>query len=322
VELTGDFVRILAVQDQLDRIGLPAYVLLVEQAVLERLLYQQYIGGQSDAVKLVLNGKDPNEIARQLHYLSYISRARAELLSSLRQNLAELDRLTGDTRRKSAELSALQREESQAMQRLEKEKAQRQQIYAKVSEDLEKGRKQLSTLKHDEERLSQLVERLAREAAARKKAHKPGKRLANKAVPEADSGSGTFRQLKGKLRLPVIGELMNHFGGQRQDSGLSWKGIFIATKPGKDVKASASGRVVYADWLRGFGNLLILDHGDGYMSLYGNNEALLKQVGEETSPGEAIASVGNTGGSPISGLYFELRYRGRPFDPLPWVKLR
>ena len=292
------------------------------QAMLERLLYQQYVGGQSDAIKLVLNGKDPNEIARQLHYLSYISRARAQLLTGLRENLADLDKLTGDTRRKSAELHALQREESLAMQRLEKEKAQRQQIYAKVSEDIEKGRKQLSTLKLNEERLSQLVERLAKEAAARKKPRRPGKRLANKALPEADTGSGTFRQLKGKLHLPVIGELMNRFGGQRQDSGLSWKGIFIAAKPGKDVKAIASGRVVYADWLRGFGNLLILDHGDGYMSLYGNNESLLKQTGEEARTGDTIASTGNSGGNPDSGLYFELRFQGKPFDPIPWVTLK
>jgi septal ring factor EnvC (AmiA/AmiB activator) len=141
-------------------------------------------------------------------------------------------------------------------------------------------------------------------------------------LPDADSGSGTFRQLKGKLRLPVIGELMNRFGGQRQDSGLSWKGLFISAKPGLDVKAVASGKVVYADWLRGFGNLLILDHGDGYMSLYGNNESLLKQTGDEAKAGDTIAATGNSGGNPDSGLYFELRFQGKPFDPLPWVTLK
>ena len=255
-----------------------------EQATLGRLLYQQYVGGQSDAIKLVLNGEDPNEIARQLHYLSYVSRARAELLASLRENLANLDKLTGESRRKSSELHALQSEETLQMRRLEKEKAERQRVYVKVSDDIDKSRKQLSTLKRDEERLSQLIERLAKEAARKNK--KPGKRMTNQALPNADTGSGPFRQLKGRLRLPVIGELMNRFGGQRQDSGLSWKGLFISAKPGRDVKAVAGGRVVYADWLRGFGNLLILDHGDGYMSLYGNNESLLKQVGEETRAGD------------------------------------
>jgi septal ring factor EnvC (AmiA/AmiB activator) len=291
-----------------------------EQVTLGRLLYQQYVGGQSDAIKLVLNGEDPNKITRQLHYLSYVSRARAELLSSLRENLADLEKMTGETRRKSSELHALQSEESLQMRRLEKEKAERQRVYVKVSDDIDKSRKQLSTLKRDEERLSQLLERLAKEAARKNK--KPGKRLTNQALPNADTGSGPFRQLKGRLRLPVIGELMNRFGSQRQDSGLSWKGLFISAKPGREVKAVAGGRVVYADWLRGFGNLLILDHGDGYMSLYGNNESLLKQVGEEARAGDTIAATGNTGGNPDSGLYFELRFQGKPFDPIPWVTLK
>jgi septal ring factor EnvC (AmiA/AmiB activator) len=250
-----------------------------------------------------------------------VSRARAELLASLRGNLADLEKLSGETRRKSAELHSLQSEENLQMRRLEKEKAEREQIYAKVSDDIDKSRKQLSTLTRDEERLSQLIERLAREAA-RKNTRKPGKRIINQALPNADLGAGAFRQLKGKLHLPVIGELTNRFGGQRQDSGLSWKGLFISARPGRDVKAIAGGRVVYADWLRGFGNLLILDHGDGYMSLYGNNESLLKQVGEEARTGDTIAATGNSGGNPDSGLYFELRYQGKPFDPIPWVTLK
>ena len=98
--------------------------------------------------------------------------------------------------------------------------------------------------------------------------------------------------------------------------------MFISAKTGREVKAIASGKIVYADWLRGFGNLLILDHGDGYMSLYGNNESLLKQAGEDAKAGDTIASVGASGGNPESGLYFELRYQGKPFDPLPWVTLR
>lgn len=292
-----------------------------EQRTLSRLLYRQYLSGQSDAIKLVLNREDPNEIARQLHYLGYISRVRAELLVSLRENQFRLDKLTGDTRRKSTELRALQNEESLQKQRLVQEQSERQRVYAEVSSEIQKSRQQLSTLKKDEERLASLIERLAREAAAREK-KKPGKRLANKALPGADSGSGDFRKLKGRMRLPVIGELTNRFGGQRQDSGLSWKGLFIAAKSGREVKAIAGGKIVYADWLRGFGNLLILDHGDGYMSLYGNNESLLKQAGEQARAGDTIASVGTSGGNPESGLYFELRYQGKPFDPLPWVTLR
>jgi len=289
-----------------------------EQATLSNLLYQQYVTGQSDAVKLVLNREDPNEIARQLHYLGYVSRARAELLASLRYNLANLEKLADETRDKSAELRALQNEEASQKRRLENEKAERQHVYSRVSSEIAQSRKQLSTLKRDEERLTRLIERLAKEVARKK----PGKRITNQALPSADSGSGPFRKLKGRLRLPVLGELMNRFGSQRKDSGLSWKGLFISAEPGREVKAIAGGRVVYADWLRGFGNLMIVDHGDGYMSLYGNNEALLKQVGDETRTGDTIAAIGNSGGNPDSGLYFELRYQGKPFDPLPWVTLK
>jgi len=289
-----------------------------EQATLSSLLYQQYVTGQSDAVKLVLNREDPNEIARQLHYLGYVSRARAELLASLRYNLANLEKLADETRDKSAELRALQNEEASQKRRLEKEKAERQHVYARVSSEIAQSRKQLSTLKRDEERLTRLIERLAKEVARKK----PGKRITNQALPSADSGSGPFRKLKGRLRLPVLGELMNRFGSQRKDSGLSWKGLFISAEPGREVKAIAGGRVVYADWLRGFGNLMIVDHSDGYMSLYGNNEALLKQEGDETRAGDTIAAIGNSGGNPDSGLYFELRYQGKPFDPLPWVTLK
>ncbi|HKQ26492.1 MAG TPA: peptidoglycan DD-metalloendopeptidase family protein [Burkholderiales bacterium] len=289
-----------------------------EHATLSKLLYQQYVTGQSDVIKLVLNREDPNEIARQLHYLGYVSRARAELLASLRYNLANLEKLAGETRVKSAELRALQNEEASQKRRLENEKAERQHIYAQVSSQIAESRKQLSTLKRDEERLTRLIERLAKEVARKK----PGKRVTNQALPNADSGFGPFRKLKGRLRLPVLGEVTNRFGTQRQDSGLSWKGLFISAEPGREVKAIAGGRVVYADWLRGFGNLMIVDHGDGYMSLYGNNEALLKRVGDETKAGDTIASIGNTGGNPDSGLYFELRYQGKPFDPLPWVTLK
>ncbi len=291
-----------------------------EQQSLGRLLYRQYLGGQSDALKLVLNREDPNEIARQLHFFGYISRAGADLLASVRENVAQLDKLTGETRRKGAELRAVQEEENRQKQALQREQAERQRVYAQVSDEIARKRKQLTTLKRDEERLTALMKRLAQESAARKK--KSGKRLTNKELPGAESGSGVFRKLKGRLRLPVIGELTNRFGSPRQDSGLSWKGLFIAAKTGREVKAIANGRIVYADWLRGFGNLLILDHGDGYMSLYGNNEALLKQSGEEASAGDTIASVGTSGGNPESGLYFELRYQGKPFDPLPWVNLR
>jgi septal ring factor EnvC (AmiA/AmiB activator) len=190
-------------------------------------------------------------------------------------------------------------------------------------------RRELATLKRDEDRLSKLVEKLAKAAAAPPprqsapvKARLDEPRLSSRAVPEATGGSdGAFRQLKGRLRLPVAGELAARFGSPREGAGISSKGVFIRARSGQDVRAVAPGRVVFADWLRGFGNLVIVDHGEGYLSLYGNNEALLHRAGDEVRTGEALATVGASGGAEESGLYFELRFRGKPFDPLSWARL-
>ena len=146
----------------------------------------------------------------------------------------------------------------------------------------------------------------------------PSCRICNNTEPSQEFSGASFAALRGKLRLPVRGDVMNRFGSSREDSGISWKGLFIKANEGAEVKSVATGRVVFADWLRGFGNLIILDHGDGYMSLYGNNQALLKQVGDNVRAGDVIASVGNSGGNQTNGLYYELRSQSRPFDPLSW----
>ncbi len=289
-----------------------------ERERLEKLLYRQYVAGQPETLRLMLNRQDPNETARQLHYLGYVSRARAELIAGLRADLRRLDELAEAATRKSADLRALERAESEEKRRLVGEEAKRKQVLSRVSNDINRQRREISTLRQNEQRLTRLIERLAEEAERRRKS--TGVR--NSKLPDDSVAGAAFRKLKGRLRLPVIGELMNRYGSPRQDGGLSWKGLFIAARPGQDVKAVASGQVVYADWLRGFGNLLILDHGGGYMSLYGNNEALLRQVGDELRAGDTLASVGNSGGNPDSGLYFELRYQGKPFDPMPWVRLK
>ncbi len=142
-------------------------------------------------------------------------------------------------------------------------------------------------------------------------------------MPDASTDGNPFSALKGRLSLPVRGELANRFGSPRDDGGLTWKGLFIRSAIGEDVKAIARGRIVFADWLRGFGNLLIVDHGGSYMSLYGNNETIRKQVGDSVRSGETIATVGNSSDiNPDSGLYFELRHQGKPFDPLNWVRIK
>ena len=290
-----------------------------EQARLARLLYQQYTGAQPDAIRLWLNRDDPNEVARQLHYLTYLSRARAQTIRNLRASLGRLKDLSGETERRSAELNAIHGEQRAQRKRLEDEKAGRREVLVRVSRQIERHRREISTLKRDENRLARLVEQLTAMLATRPKS---APKLRNERVPDPAADRSPFAQLRGRLSLPVRGELRNRFGVPREDSGLLWKGLFIAAPAGNEVKAIAAGRVVFADWLRGFGNLLILDHGGGYMSLYGNNESLYKQVGTEIRAGEAVATVGNSGGNPDSGLYFEMRHQGRAFDPLGWVTLK
>ena len=296
--------------------------LKTRQAQLAKLLYQQYLGGRSEPLKLLLNHENPNEIARQMHYFSYISRAHAALIASLRSHLARLRELAQEVEKQLAELTAITARQAVEKRRLEQEKRARGKVLARIARDIQQQKRKIGTLKRDENRLTKLVEQLGRIIARTPSRPSPVPRLKNERLPDSTGDGTPFQQLKGKLHLPVRGELGNRFGSPRSDSGLNWKGLFIAARPGEEVHAIAAGRVVFADWLRGFGNLLIIDHGDSYMSLYGNNETLYKQVGETIRGGETIAAVGNSGGNTDSGLYFEIRYQGKPFDPLTWVNAR
>ena len=315
-KLRGELNRIQADHNKL------AASVRTHQDLLSRQLRQQYLTGASEPLRLMLSLRDPGEPARQLQYLTYVSRARAEQIAVLKTDLAELDALARQAQAREADLDRLQQEQARARVELEQERNKRQTVLAEVAREVARQRRELGTLTRNEERLSRLVQRLSKELAQRQRASRaPARRLRNDAVPEAGV-TGSFHQLKGSLRLPVRGELANQFGSPRQGSGVAWKGVLIRARAGEEVRAVASGRVVFADWLRGFGNLLILDHGDGYLSLYAYNESLLKQVGERVGSGEPIGTVGSSGGSEETGLYFEIRYQGRPIDPLSWTALK
>lgn len=286
-----------------------------QNRALGQLFYQQYLGGQQTHLKLLLNNRNPNQVARELHYYQYIARQRALWLGRIKTSLRELETASAETARRSAELIALQTEAQVQRKSLENEKRTRQQVLTKLSRQLSLQRREVGRLQRDEARLSQLVEKLARMLS------QPRKRglLRNDQLPDSRFDGKPFAALKGKLIFPVKGEITNDYGSNRPDSTVQWKGLFLRAASDQPVKAVAAGRVVYADWLRGFGNLLIIDHGNGYMSLYGNNETLFKQVGDSLRGGDTIATVGNSGGNEESGLYFELRHEGKPFDPIKWV---
>lgn len=289
-----------------------------QQKLLERLLYHQYVTGSSDSLKILLNGQDANQIARDIYYYGEINKFRLQTINQQRQDLASLQLLSSQIQVQNTTIAETQAKQLQEKQQLIKEKQAKHKILTSLSKQIKEQRKEINTLRRDENRLTRLVEKL-RKIVLSPKLPTP---LSNETVPNSPTGGITFANLKGKLHLPVRGELTNRFGSHRLDGGLVWKGIFIRSNPEQQVKAIADGQVVFADWLRGFGNLLIIDHGQGYMSLYGNNEALYKQVGELVRGADVIAIVGNSGGNLNSGLYFELRHQGKPFDPLTWVSLK
>ncbi|MEW6414210.1 MAG: peptidoglycan DD-metalloendopeptidase family protein [Pseudomonadota bacterium] len=309
-----------------------------QQAHLAEALKGVYLRGQGDALKLFLNGGDPNQTARDMRYLAHLSRAQHQLIDALRADLARLDALQRQVAQQSDALRQLQAAREAEQKKLQAERQSREQVLQKLSAEIRQQQRQIATLKRDEQNLTLLVERLNRvmaQQAARARAAQQAKQAKQKeagaARPRAPVAVNTetpvpfrsdqpFSRLKGSLRLPVAGELVNRFGAPRENGGVSWRGLFIRAAQGAPVKAIAAGQVVFAEWLRGFGNLIIVDHGESYMSLYSNNESLYKQVGDRVQPGDTLAAVGNSGGQPDTGLYFEMRHQSRPINPLEWVK--
>lgn len=301
------------------------------QARLGEMIRQAYMRGGGDALKLMLNGDNPSQAARDLHYLSYLSRAQMQLIDEMKAGLTRLAVLKQSAVEKDRALAEIRQAQIKERGNLLKEKQARQKVLNKLAGEIRKQRKEIATLKRDEQRLSDLVARLAKLAAKPKppvrrpatgsKGATGDKPLAvNTAVPEPGREGTPFSRLKGLLRLPVAGELMNKFGTPREGGGVSWRGLFIRAAEGAEVRAVAEGTVAFSDWLRGFGNLVIVDHGEGYMSLYSNNESLYKQAGDRVKMGESIASVGNSGGQESPGVYFELRHQSRPINPTAWIK--
>ncbi len=300
---------------------------------LAKQFLQEYTQRTPSTLQLLLQQEDPNQIARELQYYGYIARARKQLIKDLQDNLQQVVALNQSTQTTLDQVTALKNQQQQARKKLESDKQEKAKVLSSLSSQIASQRKQISRLKRDEKSLSDLVERLSRASTPAKKPPSPESKseasntpstpiARNDNLPLAGIDVGNFASLKGKLFLPVKGEIMNRFGTSREDTGLTWKGIFIRANEGSEVRAIAQGKIVFADWMRGFGNLLIIDHGNGYMSLYGNNQALLRKAGEVVKSGDNIATVGNTGGNNNSGLYYELRQYSRPFDPLSWSILR
>lgn len=311
-------------------------LLQVQQAQLARLLRGHQRAGEADALRHLLSGSDPNQSARDLQYLRSLSRSQLVLMNTHRDTLARQRELVARQDAQLEQLRALEEQQAREHARLQSEHDVRRKVLERISTQLRTERQELATLKRDEARLGRLIESLSKKSV--RTPARPQPNQAATATPSTDAaetrgadGSGPavhatpidnggqpFPKLRGKLPWLATGELARRFGAQGSDGGTPLRGIFIRAASG-DVRAVAGGTVVFADWLRGFGNLIIVDHGDHYLSIYGNNEALLKQVGSTVRGGDTIASIGSSGGASESGLYFELRHQGQALDPLKWV---
>lgn len=307
------------------------------QDQLEQVLLARHQAGEPGPLKLLLSGQSPNRIARDLHYLSYLSRAEANVVNDLRAGISSLKLLETRSRERAAQLQELETRQREQRSQLVTLQATHRKTLDQLSERIREQRRQVEVMQRDESRLTRVIEEIGRILATRppsgtnRKAN-PGNDAANNrdknsGAREANRSSmtelaGTFEQLRGSLRPPTRGNSVGRFGMPREGGGPAWKGLFIRAPGGQEVRAIAAGQVAFSDWLRGFGNLLVIDHGQGYLSIYGNNESLLKQVGDTVRAGDVVSTVGASGGNPESGLYFEMRHEGKALDPSKWFSAR
>ena len=305
-----------------------------QQARLSRLLHQRYLHGSPEALQLLLAGRDPNQIGVDHHLLTLLAKATADLIADLRHKAEELKRLADAARDKTEELATLEATREKARLALVDKQAERRKLLAQLATKIRGQRKELGSLEKDEKRLGKLIAGLTRILRKPPKPRPKPKAKVTTQAPQAEtrppvpdespaetSGPG-LAALKGRLPMPVSGTIANRYGQPRPEGGTTWKGLFIRADEGSPVRAVAAGQVVHADWLRGFGNLLIIDHGSDYLSVYGHNQSLVRETGDQVQAGEVIATVGSSGGSAESGLYFELRRQGRTLDPRPWIRSR
>ena len=294
------------------------------RAALGRWLRRYYQYGGDPGVGHLLSAREPNQMARDALYLERIGREKQAIVSRLRSAEALQAEQAREALTRQERAKRLEAQHAREAVKLKKEQKQRAAILAKLSSQIKTQRQQVSALKRDEATLLSVIERIARTASLRAVQPRRFDFVEREVLGGAGEGSRgrAFNTLRGRLEAPVPGQVVGRFGADRSTGGTQWKGVFIRSASGREVRAVADGQVVYSDWLRGFGNLVIIDHGDNYLTVYGNNEALFKSTGDRVAGGDVVAAVGDSGGNPESGLYFEIRHNGRPVDPLEWIRLK
>lgn len=267
-----------------------------EQKHLGQNLRQAYILSRQSNIKLLLNAENPDQISRLVKEYQYVAKAHNQQIAILKNHQQQLENTKRQIRTKVHHLKKLKRQKRQHKQQLAKQKQKRRLYVKKLKQKLNTKQKRLKKLEQDRARLNKLINKLPR--------------------PEKQR---TFRQQKGKLKWPIKGKILHHFGTRMPYSHMKRRGVVIKTSMNQSVHAIAQGQVVFANWLSGYGLVLIIDHGKGFMSIYAHNNSLLKQEGDKVKSRETIATTGQSGGYDKPKLYFALRHKGQPLNPRRWL---
>lgn len=271
-----------------------------QEQILAKQLRAAYSAGHHDYLKLMLNQQKPSSVQRTITHYQYLNAARIKEIETFKQTIAKLNDIRTQQQVKAEEFTQLTQEQSQQKQILELSKVKQQQTLKALNKKALTGTQRLNKLEREESSLVALLKKMAAAAKA------------------AENLVG-LSKLKRKLNWPVKGRISHSFGSSKQGY-LKWKGVFLTAPVGRQVKTIHSGTILFSDWLNGYGLVSVVDHGDGYMSLYGHNQALLKSVGDRVEAGEPIALVGQSGGQADSGLYFEIRHAGKAVNPKLWCR--
>ncbi|MGD8379068.1 MAG: peptidoglycan DD-metalloendopeptidase family protein [Gammaproteobacteria bacterium] len=273
------------------------------KAELARQIRAAYRAGREERIKLLLNQEDPDRLQRMLTYYDYLNRARAAQIETVRTTLTQLQSLSNQITEQVARMKTLREQRSQALASLEKTRRQREAVVRQLEADIHRQGSQLDRMKADEKRLSSLVKSLQQTLSD---------------IPADLGAHERFARLKGRLPWPADGRLLARYGQRRPEGRLDWHGVLIGAPAGAKVRAVSYGRVAFAGWLPHYGLVAILEHGEGYLTLYAHNQSIYRQVGDWVQAGEVIATVGESGGETHPGLYFEIRHGRKTLDPDSW----
>lgn len=275
-----------------------------QKAALRQDINSAYRTGRQEYVKLLLNQERPDEMARLMKYYDYFHQARMERIKTFNETLANIRSNEISINEEMAQLANLKASLAEEQAHLEEAKQERKQALAKLESSLKDDTSRVTSLKSNQNELEEILHRVQ----------------ATLSDLPSNVGKQPFGKLQGKLAWPTRGNISKRFGTRRESGALRWNGVLISTKEGSPVKAIHHGRIVFSDWMRGFGMLTIIDHGDGYLTLYGHNETLLKSPGDWVNAGDVIAYSGRSGGQQSASLYFEIRKDGKPQNPSRWCR--